>query len=285
MNISIDDLRFILLNVGYAVHDADWNWADVSSPFARIYLVTEGKARVEIAGRRYELTPGRMYMIPPSVSHSDICDGHFEHYYIHVYEDPQSPVHILEDCKFPLSISAEGSDRELFDRLSRLNPHMRLPHSAPSSYDDSRGLSASLRRNRNRTLHEQLESRGIVCQLIARFLAEAKPKEENGDRRIERAIQHIRQNINKPIDLEELVRLSCMSKDHFIRTFRAEIGVTPMRYIIERKMELARLLLATDEMPVKSVAYATGYYDHSYFNRLFKKETGITPMQYRINQS
>lgn len=285
MNISIDDLRFILLNVGYAVHDADWNWADVSSPFARIYLVTEGAAQVEIDGCRHELTPGRMYMIPPSVSHSDICDGHFEHYYIHVYEDPQSPIHILEDWKYPLCISADDGDRELFDRLSRLNPHMRLPHSAPSSYDDSRGLSASLRRNKDRTLHEQLESRGIVCQLIARFLAEATPKEENGDQRIKRVIRHIRQNLSKPIDLEELVRLSCMSKDHLIRTFRAEIGMTPMRYIIERKMELARLLLATDEMPVKSVAYATGYYDHSYFNRLFKKETSITPMQYRINQS
>ncbi|MDE6395375.1 MAG: helix-turn-helix domain-containing protein [Duncaniella sp.] len=283
MNISIDDLRFILLNVGYAVHDADWNWADVSSPFARIYLVTEGVAHVEIDGDRHRLEPGMMYMIPPSVKHTDFCNGHFEHHYIHVYEDPRSPVHLLEDWRYPLSISAGDGDRELFDRLSRLNPHMRLPHSAPSSYDDSRGLSASLRRNKDRTLHEQLESRGIVCQLLARFLAQAKPKEENGDRRIQRVIQHIRQNLNKPIDLEELVKLSCMSKDHLIRTFRGQVGMTPMRYIIERKMELARLLLTTDLMPVKSVAYATGYYDHSYFIRLFKKETGVTPMQYRIN--
>ncbi|MDE6378608.1 MAG: AraC family transcriptional regulator, partial [Duncaniella sp.] len=273
-----------ILNVGYAVHNADWNWADVSSPFARIYYVTAGSAAIEIGGRRVPLEPGRMYIIPPFVRHSDICDGHFEHYYIHVYEDPSSPVHVLEDWTFPVSLEAVDRELELFERLHRLNPHMRLLHSAPSSYDDSRGLSMSLRRNKNRSLCVRIESRGLLYQLIARFLAEAKPREEHTDQRIRNAIRYIRRNISKPIDLDDLIEFSCMSKDHFIRTFRREIGVTPMRYVIERKMEHAQLLLATGDMPVKSVAYAAGYDDHSYFNRLFRKEVGMTPLQYRADR-
>ena len=46
-------------------------------------------------------------------------------------------------------------------------------------------------------------------------------------------------------------------------------------------MEKAQLLLVTDNMPVKSVAYALAFEDYSYFNRLFKKITGITPKDYR----
>lgn len=281
MNISIDDLKFITLNVGHAVHNADWNWTDVSSPFARIYLVTDGTASLNIDGTEHELHPRHMYLIPPFVKHNDICHGHFEHYYIHVYEDPRSPCRIMEDRLFPFCLEAGELEIQLCRRLCRLNPQMHLAQSAPTSYDNSRGLYESLRRNKMRMLFEQMESRGIVYQLIARFLAEAKPKTESCDGRIQKAVQYVRQNIGLQIDLERLVELSCMSKDHFIRTFRQKMGITPMRYIIERKMEHAQLLLTTGDMLVKSVAHATGYYDHSYFNRLFKKEVGMTPQQYR----
>ncbi len=281
MSISIDDLKFLTLNVGHAIHDADWNWTDVSSPFARIYLVTEGTAIVNIAGNKYELQPHHLYLIPPFVKHDDICHGHFEHYYIHIYEDPRSPLRILEDWKFPFCLQAGELERQLCHRLCQLNPQMHLTQSAPSSYDNSRGLFESLRRNKMRMLFEQVESRGIIYQLIARFLAEAKPKTKNCDSRIQKAIQYMRQNIHRQVDFEQLVELSCMSKDHFIRTFRREMGITPMRYIIERKMEHAQLLLTTGDMPVKAIAYAIGYFDHSYFNRLFKKEVGMTPQQYR----
>lgn len=281
MTVSIDDLKFLTLNVGHAVHDADWNWTDVSSPFARIYLVTDGGAAVSFAGCEHELQPHHLYLIPPFVKHSDICHGHFEHYYIHVYEDPRAPYRILEDRLFPFCLEAGELETQLCQRLCQLNPQMNLPQSAPSSYDNSRGLYESLRRNKMRRLFEQVESRGIVSQLIARFLAEAKPKTNCSDERIQNIVRYVRQNINQQIDIKQLAELSYMSKDHFIRTFHSKMGTTPMRYIIERKMEHAQLLLTTDDMPVKSVAQATGYYDHSYFNRLFKKEVGMTPQQYR----
>nr|WP_255415321.1 MULTISPECIES: AraC family transcriptional regulator [Prevotellaceae] len=46
-------------------------------------------------------------------------------------------------------------------------------------------------------------------------------------------------------------------------------------------MEIAELLLITDNQPIKEIAYDLGYNDHSYFIRLLKKITGITPMAYR----
>ncbi|RGH43394.1 AraC family transcriptional regulator [Prevotella sp. AM42-24] len=47
------------------------------------------------------------------------------------------------------------------------------------------------------------------------------------------------------------------------------------------KLEIAELLLITDNQPIKEIAYDLGYNDHSYFIRLLKKITGITPMAYR----
>lgn len=54
-----------------------------------------------------------------------------------------------------------------------------------------------------------------------------------------------------------------------------------LQYINQKKIEKAQLILITEDIPVKNIAYLLAYEDHSYFNRLFKKITGVTPQQYR----
>ena len=54
-----------------------------------------------------------------------------------------------------------------------------------------------------------------------------------------------------------------------------------IQYINQKKVEKAQLLLITDNMTVKEIAYSLGFNDHSYFIRFFKKVTGLTPNQYR----
>ena len=65
MEFNIDSFHPFVLNVGLARHVADWNWKNVSSPFARLYYVTEGYANVIMADRVIRLRPGCMYFIPP----------------------------------------------------------------------------------------------------------------------------------------------------------------------------------------------------------------------------
>ena len=62
MNFPIDDLHLFTLNVGLAYHDGDWNFKNVRSPFARLYLVVEGTARIQLPSGVYDLKPGYLYM-------------------------------------------------------------------------------------------------------------------------------------------------------------------------------------------------------------------------------
>ena len=98
---------------------------------------------------------------------------------------------------------------------------------------------------------------------------------------LEKAILYIRKHIYETIDLTTLAENSCLSKDHFIRLFKKETGITPLKYINQKKIEKAQLILITDETPVKNVAFSLSYDDYSYFNRLFKKTTRLTPQEYR----
>ena len=53
------NIGFILLNIGYAIHHADWNYQRVSSPFARIYLVKGGTAKLHLPDKVQILLPGQ----------------------------------------------------------------------------------------------------------------------------------------------------------------------------------------------------------------------------------
>lgn len=278
---SIDQMHFLTIHVGYACQNADWNWKRVSSPFTRLYYVTKGQARIVFLDRAQELTPGHLYMIPAFTIHSYECEGLFEHYYIHIYEDAQSDSSFLDDFIFPIEIPAKDIDLLLFQRLCEINPTMRLPQSNPVLYDNNSTLMQNIVKNKQRILCDRVESRGILYQLTARFLKDAQLKVEVGDDRIQKCLAYIRKNINQNFKIDSLAEIVCLSRDHLIRLFKKETGMTPVQYINNKKMEKAQLLLISGNMSIKEIAYMLSYEDHSYFNRLFKKATGLSPMEYR----
>lgn len=281
MNYPIDKLHLLTLNVGLANHHGDWNWKNVRSPFARLYYVTEGTAQIEMPSGVYTLTPHHLYFIPAYTKHSYICDSTFSHYYIHIYEDLQSEMSILEQWDYPMEVNACNTDLELVKRLCFINPFLKLPQSNPDAYDNHQTLISNLQLNQRRPFCDKVESRGILFVFMSRFLKYATPKAEVRDDRIQMSLNYIRKNIGSRLDINLLADKACMSKDHYIRVFKRETGETPNVYITKRKLEKAELSLVTTALPIKSIADSLGYDDYSYFNRIFKKNAGVTPLQYR----
>lgn len=281
MNLQVEQMHPLVLNVGLAVHNADWNWKNVNSPFTRLYYVTEGSAQIGLPDGIYTLSPKHMYFIPAFTIHTNICKSNFVHYYLHIYEDHYSDNDWLDHWKFPVEIEATDLDLALFKRLCEINPHMTLQKSDPTTYDNNPTLMQNLIKNRQRAFCDKVESRGIVFQLLSRFFKQGQSKIEMEDNRIAKTVLYIRKHLNEAIELEKLAEISCLSKDHFIRLFKKELGTTPLQYINQKKIEKAQLLLITEELAVKEIAFQLAFDDYSYFNRLFKKTTGVTPQEYR----
>lgn len=76
MTQSIDQLHLLILNVGLAIHNADWNWKNVSSPFTRLYYIMEGTAQIIFPDGMQELKPHHLYLVPSFTTHSYQCNSH-----------------------------------------------------------------------------------------------------------------------------------------------------------------------------------------------------------------
>lgn len=281
MSKPIDLLRPLVLNVGLSRHEANWNWKNVNSPFMRLFLVMEGNARVHMPDTTLDLSPGHLYFIPAFVTHSYECNGHFTHYYLHLYEEDGNDTRLLNDWQLPYCVDAGELELLLMEELCKDNPELRLPASDPDTYDNSSTLMQNVMLNKSRPLSRKVQSRGAVLILMSRLLQHARPIGTDMDRRIAAAIEYIMEHTREELPVEELAANACMTKDYFIRLFRKHTGQTPQQYIIRKKMERAQLLLITSDAPIKQIAEELGYYDHSYFNRVFRKNVGTTPMLYR----
>jgi len=104
-------------------------------------------------------------------------------------------------------------------------------------------------------------------------------------RRIERSIEYMNQNFQKPITLTEVAKLANMTDVSFSRFFRSRTGITFMDSLLEMRLGHASRLLIDTTQSVAEVAYNCGFNNISNFNRLFKKKKGCTPKEFRESYS
>lgn len=281
MTEFIDNLNLILLNVGYSELYANWNWKEVYSPFARFYFVKEGRARTYLNDQVYSLEPGDLCLTPPFTLHNDECDSTFSLYYIHFYEKLVNKESLFDKYEFPFKIKATESDSILIERLHSINPGRQLTNIDPRIYDNDPTFSQSVIQSKKMPLHTIIETQSILSILMSRFLEQRNQKKDDKNERIHKSLKYIHTNINRPISLKTLADISCVTEDHYIRIFKKEMGLTPLKYINAKKIENAQLLLLTTDLPIRDIALELAFDNVSYFNRIFKQATNKTPLEYR----
>lgn len=82
------------------------------------------------------------------------------------------------------------------------------------------------------------------------------------------------------VTLDELSALAGLSKYYLLRSFTKQLGISPYRYLQNKRIEAAKRLLETGAAPADA-AFDVGFTDQSHFTKTFKEFTGLTPRQYR----
>lgn len=98
---------------------------------------------------------------------------------------------------------------------------------------------------------------------------------------VERAVHYFNENYNKEISVEQYAEEHLISKNWFIHCFKELMKITPMQYIVQLRISVAKNYLESSNKNITEIADAVGYDNPLYFSRLFSKYTGISPKEYR----
>lgn len=101
------------------------------------------------------------------------------------------------------------------------------------------------------------------------------------DGTIAKCQEWIARNYDHAAPVNTMTELSGLSERSFKRRFAKATGMSPIEYVQTLRLEEAKQILETTDLPIESVAHEVGYEDSSYFGRLFRKSVGLTPAQYR----
>jgi AraC-like DNA-binding protein len=99
----------------------------------------------------------------------------------------------------------------------------------------------------------------------------------HGSELVENTRRFIRENLSRPLAIEDLARAGNLSKFYFIRRFKAAAGMTPKRFLNEMRVEAAEHLVAKTDMTLEAISQSVGFSDASYMSHVFQRLKGCPP--------
>lgn len=124
-----------------------------------------------------------------------------------------------------------------------------------------------------------------VLQLFSFIESLTNANEIHIPKALQSAIGHIHDNYMNKVDIETLALLAGLSKPHFQHLFKKHMGMTPIQYVTQVRMNQARLLLINTDLSCTQIAEETGFSTPYYFSKQFKKVMGLSPSQFRYNET
>ena len=101
------------------------------------------------------------------------------------------------------------------------------------------------------------------------------------ERPIQSITRYLQEHLAEEVTLSILAEEFHLSAQYISQLFKSEIGVNFLSYLTNIRMNRAKKLLASTDLPISEVSQQSGYADYRVFTKAFKKSEGVTPSQYR----
>jgi AraC family transcriptional regulator len=221
------------------------------------------------AGRREkrELNGDIVWIVPPGVEHVIHFDRRAS--LIHLYLNDEFFCSMLEGA--PLKTE------------SNLVPSLLVRD--PFLVEIARSLYREIKFNGNNRLYTQAVATLTATHLVRTYSDRRTPVPSHhgglGPSRERKIRSYIEEHLGDDLSVEELAQFAEMSPNYLISLFRQSVGMTPHRYVIQRRVEKARELLEKSKLSLLEIGGQCGFQDQSQFTNTFRRYCGVTPGQYR----
>lgn len=238
------------------------------SQFILIYCVN-GKGWYEIENKRYEVGENQCFVLPANIPHEygASTNNPWTIYWVHFKGEFASFYGNI--FKVPISIPPGN--------MSRIRERLRIFEDIYSAL--SNGYSKENIEFASSALYYFLGS----IKYLEAYRGVTKDKDSDTNI-IETTISYMRENLEKPMTLQDICEFAGYSESYFSSMFKSNTGHTPINYMIQLRMQAACQYLDFSDLKISQICHKVGISDPYYFSKLFTKTIGLSPSAYKAQK-
>lgn len=264
-----------------AIHLFEWSPRVHIDPFhthdhLEIGYCLSGSGTFYFGQKAYAAQPGDVFVVNHLERHAAASDADNPSHYLFLYFDP---------------MVIEQADMEL------LLPFVYLPtkfqNRIPGELDVARRIGglfhelADEQRDKRPGYHGMMRGKILqICALLLRHYSEQTSSAEwnrtlSSYYRIKPALDYIDERFRESLTLEDAAARLGLSPSRARHLFQEKLGVGFKQYLLRLRVNEAKRLLASTELPMAEVMFASGFQSHAPFYRAFRQIVGAAPLEYR----
>ena len=257
--LNMDATRpFRLQMAGISYCDGSYRISRKNSPTFVFEYVIKGRGFLVVDGRRYEPCGGDLYMVPSFTVHE--YRSSLEDPWTKIWFNTAGPLlaRLIESYRLEGVCHVPGCDvLRIFER----------------AFGTIRKNPADAEKTAELAVHE------IIIEAGRRHESGKLPLIPPEALKLKDLL-----DTGSDVSVDEMAKHIKRSPSQTMRIFKKYYGTTPYSYILVRKIENAKILLAETAFAVKEIAFRTGFSDEYYFSNIFKSKTGCSPSAFRAKR-
>ena len=252
-----------LLNAASASYGGDWHSVPHTHNHTELFYITGGKGQFFIEDRLHPVNVNNLVIINPNVAHTEVSlnSQPLEYIVLGIEGIALAPG---DNCNGQYNILQHFESTEVSPCLKNILREMEQKN---TGYED--------------ICQAYMEILLIRLMRSIELSVSAGSLLGSGNRQCAAARRYIDLHFKEPLTLEHLAEEAHMNKYYLSHTFKQEYGVSPINYMISRRIEESKYLLTETDMSLSQISQLLGFSSLSYFSQVFRRTQNTSPMEYR----
>ena len=264
---NIDHLEVKILDAQKNTYDEKVSNRIQFHPFTYFYYIQEGFGKLSIESESIDVCAGDLIIINSNIGHTLYLDKSINNIKILGFG--------IESVSIAAFKKEQLEDINYF-HIDNRDKTLKFEDYFEDIYREYKGEDIFAK-----SLANAIAST-LVINLLRKYRKNISIKH---DKKVNRQIDYIKSfidtNYNDDIKLEDLSQMAYMNKFHLISEFKQSYRITPIEYLILKRVEVSKDLLISTNHTMEEISALVGFNSQSYFNQVFKKKVGQTPSQFR----
>lgn len=253
-----------LLYVSSAKYSGDWHSTPHTHGCSELFYVLGGVGQFFIEGEIHPVSTNDLVIVNPNIEHTEISFNSNPLEYI-----------VLGVEGLELSVNDEREDRYCIVNFRGIRDSILL-----------------CLKNILREIEEKPPGYDVICQDLmevlfiyitrqTNFSTSMTPIRKTSSRLCSTVRRYIDEHFKENINLDTLASITHVSKYYMVHAFSEEYGISPINYMVSKRIDEAKHLLKNDDYTLALISRMLGFSSPSYFSQAFKRITGMSPNAYR----